>query len=625
MPISTPLLNSVPVNDGVLKAVKNHMDLSNERRLEFFMNLICKKWQGFWDYIDTESKYSKEKKNLFLRIILMYADIYDLCKLDSKQSLSRYISEYPDFLLLIPEEKFFPKVIDVINKMNIKFDYLNVIDESTLFDFIYENNYYKINVKMIELILNKKSKLDSNDIGCLKISNYTIIQKSECKFLIHYIEENIESYINDVFLKIESNIKESEESVLSLLGNEKISKETKEKIIEKEKFFISNIAKVNFDFWPIMLKLDKVLVKWNNIIQYYKKFGIDTTLVDFLDRKSVFEKLPKLRPKPALENDPKSLYHFSEELTMTEKLSDSSYEHLINCLACSYNNLAFDTLPASKIAILIKHKTISLTPENFSRLKTIETYSEGKYIDLITENIEQYKNEILSYNLNAVGFEILLKKNILGSEHELKIILYVSEKKISSVTLALIICDIIIKNKYSKISYENLKIIFNYILNDETYINLLINCIDNLSNLEIQELLKIIGKPYSDVLLDSKNINLPKSNTNISFVKKLLEKAYIYKYREENETIIINYEEPLEIIHATYGTTVENQVDVTVNVREHVVENRILIIVNNDIAGGDQYDPVRGELKTLEILYRIGTNEFKISNTEGNEIIIPED
>ncbi|MGE7774247.1 PIN-like domain-containing protein [Chitinophaga sp. NPDC101104] len=80
------------------------------------------------------------------------------------------------------------------------------------------------------------------------------------------------------------------------------------------------------------------------------------------------------------------------------------------------------------------------------------------------------------------------------------------------------------------------------------------------------------------------------------------------------------HEGPLEILHATYGTSeTDKQIDVTSKLKDLISNNKLTIKSSNEIAG----DPHYGVLKDLSITYRIGDQEFHISIPEGATETIP--
>jgi antiviral immunity YobI-like NTPase len=624
--VSKDLL-SVIVKDEILTSVKESLETARQEELLYFINEICRKWSGFWDHIDLESKYSKERKDEFLKQIIMFADLEDIKMLNGRSTLSQYISHSPDFLTLIPEHRYFQKMLDVIKILDIKFEEITYPNPTNiLFDYVYDTDRYMINEKMIELILRTKSTLDSDSIDALVTSNYTIIQKSSCQNIILYLSENIETYLTDVFLKIETNTKESEESVIYLLGREKIPKELKEKIIEKQAILFTDIRNLDSEFWDVVFKSNKVFASWVNIIEYFKFKRIPSyTIINYINQKWVYEKLFVSGFVSDKSIDPEILHDVVDILILYESISDECFEQITAVIPYKYDDLAFENLSANKIKALVKNKIIRLSPENYARLKNNENYASGKYVALIENDIDSYLKDIGNYKMDAGGYIALLKSKKLKPDQELTVALNVTPEIIDEkIGLETLIENVYIEHAYQNINYDILKKIIECSHSLENIIKIIINNLDNQDENKIQALLIKLREPYSELVINAKNIIIPRSDLNKALIEKLKANGYISTYEEEKEILKINFEYPLEIIKATYGTA-ENEVDVTDKVKQLVINNKFTVTVTNDIVGGDENDPVRGVLKILKILYKIREKETIAAIKEGETFTIPEE
>ena len=112
-----------------------------------------------------------------------------------------------------------------------------------LFELIYKKGHYKITNENILLLLNEFS--EEFDNLSFETTNYSAIQNSKCEPLIKYINEEIDNYIENVYLKLENNVIEDEESLKLLLNNDKLDSKLKLKIIEKVETKISDLSFIN--------------------------------------------------------------------------------------------------------------------------------------------------------------------------------------------------------------------------------------------------------------------------------------------------------------------------------------------------------------------------------------------
>ena len=229
-----------------------------------FTKSLCHTWPGLWEYIETESDFTIEKKDKYLRLILSCAEIDDVIELNRDGQLANYISEKRDFLLLA-QSILGRDIVPVLLKIGIKFKYLDVPSGSeNLFDRIYRTRLYEINREMIELVIKAEGKSNNIKNSELDTANYTTVMSSGCKPLVDYIQDNINAYVSDVFLKLDSNTLESEQSVIELLNNLDIPTEIKERIVERQEVSINDITAIDSELWSIVLERSKVSATWNN-------------------------------------------------------------------------------------------------------------------------------------------------------------------------------------------------------------------------------------------------------------------------------------------------------------------------------------------------------------------------
>ena len=69
-----------------------------QNNIKPFINLLCKKWERFWDYIYLDSNYTEQKIKKYITYIIKYADIEDLVFFTNGSNINTYIIQQPDFL-----------------------------------------------------------------------------------------------------------------------------------------------------------------------------------------------------------------------------------------------------------------------------------------------------------------------------------------------------------------------------------------------------------------------------------------------------------------------------------------------------------------------------------------------
>lgn len=520
-------VNSIAFIDGYIEEGKN---------IAKFIKLLCEDWKEIWEYIELQSSFSLEKKEAYLKLILEYADISTIKIIGANSKLIEFISNKKDFLIVIQDQD---KIKKIIKELNPKFKFIDNTEQTLdLFNFVYEGNFYDINYNMIELILKIKSNSESLN---LEEANYTAIQNSECTSLIKYIDDNIQKYISTVFLKLENNTKENEESILKLLNNEDLINSDKEKIISKEEALISNLTDIGFnEVSGLLLKLSKTKPVWTNLIDYYENNEnvVDENIMLFIN--NLENAIGLSKPKIPYNTENKELIQkLSKELVLNKDIKDENYSHIMESIPFKYNhNLQFIELTENKIEILINNGRLSFSVENYELLKA---NPNGLHIQFLEYYAEDYLADIDSYELNALGRLKLLNSESFTPEQKIEIITNTLESIIiPSINLTNKICEIIANYKVYDISLtllNHLVTVSNNTKNRLTVFNLYSN---KFTSNQITVFLQSLPHPYNEIAIKGKRPLIENIPVNTTFVSKLKLVGYISKSDVEEKGIRIS-------------------------------------------------------------------------------------
>lgn len=135
---------------------------------------------------------------------------------------------------------------------------------------------------MIEKVIKHTEKFNRSEFDS---ANYDAIKKSESTFLVKYVEDNIDSYINNIYLSLPDNHKEPETRLITLLNNEKIKLENRIKIINTVHTKIKDLSLIHVQgIREPLLKNNKVEPTWDNLTTYYASEQIfSPELISFLN------------------------------------------------------------------------------------------------------------------------------------------------------------------------------------------------------------------------------------------------------------------------------------------------------------------------------------------------------
>ena len=447
-----------------------------------------------------------------------------------------YFSNYEDILKLKGFKDYFEnktfmqtfsgeeaqKVLQYIKDNKIKFKNLEQINSIEISNFIFENNHYVISEKMIDKMVFLHCAPKSEIEEKLKTAHYTTIKnelfdKKSAEILLNYINENINDYIKNVFLNIETNTQESEETMIELLNNEELNEDLKSQIIEKEETKISNLSDIkDLDLWKVLLEKNKTFPTWQNIGKYYNRFGeIDEYLFKFLNN----IENAKILSKTTINSDFCKKYNFDSnilyKIIISNKFNLENYKILLKANGFWYKSINIESLDIEKIEYLIKSGMFQATKENLENLK-----EKNLHIKFILSNMNEFFK-----NIDEL-FSVLDEKDyikILKSEIDVdKKLLFIQKIDFENYyeELANIICEIYMQEQI-KMNFNLLSNLLNFITNkkldcliQQLNLNKELNCED------ISELLNNFNFPYNE-LCKKDTIRLELNNNNKN--KKLLE------------------------------------------------------------------------------------------------------
>jgi hypothetical protein len=397
--------------DGYLRADKSKINILIEK-LSF-------KWESFWKFVLYEANLSDSKINDFLILIIKYSSLEFLFNDININLLPDYINKVSNILnLLEPTQVNYLRIKDIINKLFIKFEKLDNPPDNefiSLFHYIYENNHYKINPHNILLFIKHYTK-DKEIVTSFYSQNYTIIKSSNCIPLFNYIKLEINDYIENVYLAIEENTNDIEETIVELLNNPSLDFELKVKIINKVESNISNLSLIiDMKIKELLLTSDILDTGWENVIDYFINSGnlINKNLVEYLNKHKVYKKLANETIIEDLDKFKK--IDFIYMILLNNDLSDDCY---INILKSNIEKI--ENIPFEKLFVQLGFRKKLYLYRNFLKITpTIFNCFYIKYPTLITRLIiysfNDFLNTIKDYKLNKDIVILLLESQHLDN------------------------------------------------------------------------------------------------------------------------------------------------------------------------------------------------------------------
>lgn len=522
--------NSVRFIDEYIERGKN---------LSQFIKSICESWNNWWYYIIVNKNSfinNDEKLEKYLKLIIEYANEEDVLRMNRDNKLSEFMSTRPNFISLIGNS-YEAKTRNLIQNLNIKFKQLDLPDETTksLFDYIYENNFYEINAGNISMMLLLYN--NSIDNSALVESNYSTILYSGCKSLIDYVHNNISTYINNVFLRLDGNTKEVEENVVKLLNYDTLSISEKINIVLKQEALISDISDIqNHEVKQMLLNNNRIATTWNNVYLYYETLeegsNLDEVLLRYLDQEVNSSLLSKQTIKSELKGQSEDvIINFSLKIINCNELQYDSYIKLLKSTPYRWNSLNFEHLNGDKVKWMVDTSFLSLSASNFNRLKNHFPKEHIRFIEKQQDRLLPIFSELgldMEDVLSILKSETVTIKNKIGLIEKIDDNFVIGNKDIAKLT-----CGILaISHNSVPLNFDVIRSLLNSSSSKEYKIRLLNKQVEELTDFQLQDLTEQLGWSYQKLFKRQNKPTFVDTEYNRLLFDNLQNRGMIKRYEE---------------------------------------------------------------------------------------------
>lgn len=373
---------------------------------------------------------------------IYYSDEDVILQINQNNCLRDYISNTRDYLVI--DDPVIDKLINGFSLLGVHFigfDY--EIVNIDLFNAVYENSLYEINEENLRLmqkvILGVKSDEDINS------KNYTILLSNNDSTITHYMNQNINEYLETNLQMSEGNILDDEYAVLALLNNPSLILERKKSYISALRTAITSIKEIEDNsLWTSLLDADIVEYSECNIMDCFESLKLSESVVSYINRCDSDLDFSKTEYD---EDMKKSLF---ESVIKSHEISNLKYKQILMSLKYDYDNFDIVGISGDKIIILIDVDIIRMTVDNLKFMR--ENYIDQKfyyihknideYIDIMHETLFSKEEllEILTWNISDELKMRLLRFtddeiSIIGKGYSSAICLYILENNFEDTDL----------------------------------------------------------------------------------------------------------------------------------------------------------------------------------------------
>lgn len=508
--------------------IKYH--LKKRSSYDDFLRSLAQKDGSFWGRIYKDNSFSKDEKNHHFQQLLKNTPAKRIAELDCIDEFIRDMESLPK------GNCAGDNLIEVMELLKIKLSGLkDVNNNQKTFVKIYQNGLYELNETLINTIV---SQFDSNiDVNNeLARAHLTTINSSDNLHPLKIkIESNLSEYIENVFLKIESNTEETEKTILDLLNNLDLNHKLIIQILEKEAARISNISTIGENIWKKAFYDNKVLPTWDNVLYYYQNVSsIDQSLTNYLNVEENAAELTKTRVGNSFceQNntfDKEIISKLLKDILLKNNLHNTSYQMLVKSNNYFYPQLDISNINEDKVDILIQEGKFKFNIDNYNSLKNL-----GKNIDLLESKANMGIKILDDVLLDSDDLLKILHSGIFSSGQKREALVKIDTSIIVGSEMATLIYDL---TKRSNPSVA----ITSQLISELGNIDLKIKLINKLgvNNLNRERLLKLL-ETFSDAiskisLQNGKQTTIYDNKANSKFAGILEKLGVITSYKKDKD------------------------------------------------------------------------------------------
>ncbi len=500
----------------------------NGIHLKTFIRQLSHEWP---DYSQAAISSNNPQEQIFY--ILKYVDSeYIVQNMNNNDQLTNYLSGNGHLVFSFDAQPL--KDYGAIRLLNVRFhDLTRLKDNKEVVELSHNYSLYILNATNVNFILHEFPVGKEGNASDINERNYSTIQLIGSKELKRYVEDNLITYIEKVFLKLSNNNSESGTSIRKLLNHSGIDDGMKQRIISKQDHVFDELDGLPENLWGILLREEKIAITWSNLCVYINNEKSDESVITAL--------LMKTHIVNSLSNQNFEGGEYSKKLSKfildNEDISISDYEVIVQSLPFWYQDFPTD-ITNEKATVLAEKRVVRLEEKSFD---SSESDKELTAI-LIIKNFKTYLENRDIYTIDDEIRVILLKSN-LSDQEKLSICLEVTPYEAeTNIELSMLVSDILLSNDVD-LSFYDEQVLASAIINAKnvsTSITLLLKALPIIDEANTMDILSKLPSPYDDISSYGKRPKLDYNELNNEFAELLEKQGYISSIRSDSRFITIN-------------------------------------------------------------------------------------
>lgn len=366
----------------------------NKEKLKMFVSLMNENYPRFFLIMTNKDIVNKEIITAYSVNTLYVSSHSNLEIINTPLGfLSKYIANSRDYLNIDdPDEEL---LIQNFKFLHVKFKQIEYESANkTLFDAVYQNNLYKLNMDNIKLMLSTQYPVENDEV--IKHKNYSTIMRQPDSYLAQYVLQNINNYIQSILPECEKLINDDEDHVIQILNNQEIDNEHKHEYINYLHTVINNLENIeNKELWPKLISANNIACTEENILLYFQNFedvDVDDGLIDFINNSKNVLNFEPIQTKDNYDIRDKLF----DKIIINQNINMQKYGEILGSLGFIQFKPDFDSINKDRFRILVAKEVVCLELEDFETdsiilLKSIrENCDSDEVLYFIEKNLKDY-------------------------------------------------------------------------------------------------------------------------------------------------------------------------------------------------------------------------------------------
>ncbi len=346
--------------------------------------MINNQWSSFFKEVISGQKMPVKQIREYSIATLLYTKEADLSAVNDSNCLTDYISSQQDYLAI--ENPNVEKLCDVMKLLQVFFKHLDYqVSNKELFNAVYQNSLYEINIDNIRLMLETEYHIEDTD----NVSKHYIssIYSQPEQPLYRYMQENADLFMESILDSPVDGFMDNSNDAVQIINHPAIAKEYKVAYIKRLETLIDILADINEVIYQAELIAKRgVQYTVDNILEYFGKVELTDHLAEFINSGS--ECLDYNSAE-----DAELVKSFWNQCISNEKLSPQKYREILLSVSPKYSEFDIAGIPNDKMNILITESFIPMTEETL-------VFIRNNYRDC---KMQYITNDILEYTDIAIG------------------------------------------------------------------------------------------------------------------------------------------------------------------------------------------------------------------------------